>query len=251
MSKQNEQELIKAKEYFDKLKASKETVTDTKLKQFYDNALVLLNKAVRTGQVLKQKKLMFFIDIITKEHELLELGIDTYVNKSEIDNYIKKVNDRAVKIVELKNYQREIPDEAVEAVEKTKDVFDEFYVVFTDYTDVHKDDAKRREVEKDPILFGAFIDRTESKQVHQRFYFLADWIDEYCDLTLGKMLEEIKDIENRDVEMKISTPEDLDAIRDRLKRTKSVRGEWVEEHPDAKEVKKTFFGKVRSSIKKK
>jgi len=40
---------------------------------------------------------------------------------------------------------------------------------------------KEKEKAKDPILFGVMKNS-------RNLYFIADWEDEYCDLTLSKML---------------------------------------------------------------
>lgn len=85
---------------------------------------------------------------------------------------------------------REVPDDLVEVIEKTKDIFDEFYVVFTDYTGKEERKVTKERRDKDPILFGVFKNKTN---VSDRFYFLGDWVDEYCDLTLDKMIAEYKE----------------------------------------------------------
>ncbi|MDU7184950.1 MAG: hypothetical protein E6294_02830, partial [Klebsiella sp.] len=74
-----------------------------------------------------------------------------------------------------------------------KDKFDEFFIVFTDYTGEKEREVKKERIEKDPILFGAFLNE-ETKVVADRFYFLGDWIDEYCDLTLDKMICSMKEL---------------------------------------------------------
>ena len=117
------------------------------------------------------------------------MGIDTFVYKDKIEDYIENVADKSVKIIELSRYMREVPDDLVETVEKTKDLFDEFYVVFTDYTGAEERKVQKEKRYKDPILFGAFKNQ---RNVADRFYFLGDWVDEYCDLTLDKMIEQYK-----------------------------------------------------------
>jgi hypothetical protein len=42
------------------------------------------------------------------------------------------------------------------------------------------------EKKKDPILFGVI-------QNSRKLYFIGDWTDEFCDLTLDKMMEIISD----------------------------------------------------------
>ena len=42
-------------------------------------------------------------------------------------------------------------------------------------------------------MFGAFLDKDDTRSlkldVHNRLYFLADWEDEYCNLTYDKLLQ--------------------------------------------------------------
>lgn len=121
------------------------------------------------------------------------MGISTYIYKDTIEDYIENVADKTVKIVELSRYMREVPDELVDTIEKTKPLFDEFYVIFTDYTSKEERKVEKERRDKDPILFGVFKNNTN---VADRFYFLGDWIDEYCDLTLDKMVEQYKEKKN-------------------------------------------------------
>lgn len=90
-----------------------------------------------------------------------------------------------MKIIELERYEREIPDEIVDVIAKTKDLFDQMYIVFTDYTGKEERKIAAEKKDKDPILFGTFQDRKQKVCV-DRFYYLGDWVDEYCDLTLDQ-----------------------------------------------------------------
>ena len=90
-------------------------------------------------------------------------------------------------------YPRDIPDEIVEVVAKTKNIFDRLYIVFTDYTGKVERQVEAERRRKDPILFGTFqkigVVR-DSSLINDRFYYLGDWEDEFCDLTLDKFLKE-------------------------------------------------------------
>lgn len=178
---------ITPSQYFDYLKDAKKQITTDALKNSYGVFLALAEKYNKLGQKESLKKLSFLADTLIKEEKLIELGITTYVYKDTIEDYITNVADKTVKIVELSRYMREVPDDLVETVTKTKDLFDEFYVVFTDYTGKEERKVEKERRDKDPILFGAFKNLTN---VSDRFYFLGDWVDEYCDLTLDKMVEE-------------------------------------------------------------
>ena len=186
-----EEEKIDEKEltpyqYFKNVKSKINEMNDKDLNKLYSISSELLEKYKKTGQIKAAKKLAFHIKSIIKEKEIIDLGITKFIYRDDIENYIDNIAKDVVKIIELKNYPREIPDELVETIEKTKDIFDEMYVLFTDYTgEVEKEVEK----ERDPILFGSFIDRTVD-EMSQRMYYLGDWVDEYCDLTLDKLISQ-------------------------------------------------------------
>lgn len=192
MTKENTEKKkeITPSKYFDFLKGAKKTITLDSIKKSFDVFIKLGEKYQRLGQVESLKKLCFLADTLQKEEKLIELGVTTYVYKDVIEDYITNVADKTVKIIELSRYMREIPDELIETIEKTKELFDELYVVFTDYTGKEERKVEKERRDKDPILFGVFKNRTN---VADRFYFIGDWVDEYCDLTLDKMVEQYKE----------------------------------------------------------
>ena len=180
---------ITAKQFFDIIKNRKETINNHKLQQYYESCLKLIKKFQITGQTDSLKKLQFHISCMEKELKLLELGIDTYIEFSEIKKFIQNVKDEEILLVEMSDFPREIPDELIPLIEQTKEIFDKFYILFTDYTgEIKQDITEKREKEKDPILFGAFVSNGSNITKLERFYYLGDWIDEYCDLTLEKLL---------------------------------------------------------------
>ena len=132
---------------FEDLKSKVKHITYNDLQQIFDFSLQLASKFKATGQVRALQKLLFVVDSIEKERHLIQFGIDRYIYKDEIDYYIDNFSNehKPIKIIELENYNREVPDEIVEAVQKTKDIFDQFYVLYTDYSDL---DGKRVESTK-------------------------------------------------------------------------------------------------------
>lgn len=182
-----EKKNLTASEYFDKIKSLKNENSDEALDKFYDASLVMLNKYKRAGQKKMMKKVMFIIDNITKERELVKKGINIFIYKEDIEDYINEVENKDVKIIEASNYPREIPDELIDIMEDTREIFSDFYILFTDYNGKEEKKIAKERREKDPILFGAF---KHNGELYERFYFLGDWVDEYCDLTLEKLLKE-------------------------------------------------------------
>ena len=181
--------VIQPSKYFEILKDKKKTISDQDLVDSYNSALILAHKYSITGQEKSLKRLAFHVQAISKERDLVKLGFTTYVEREDIETYINEVADKSIKIIELKNYEREIPEEAVLALEKVKNIFDQFYIIYTDYSRKEQRKIAKEKQDKDPILFGVF-QNSESKFILDRFYFIADWVDPYCDLTLDKLVKQ-------------------------------------------------------------
>ena len=243
-------------EVFTSIKDSIQSISEDDLNSLKEAAEYLAAKYFKSGQIAALKKLAFSLEVINKEKQLIDMGINTFIYKDDIDFYIDNAKDNTpVKLIELKNYPREIPDEIVEIIDKVKDIFDEMYIIYTDYTGKEE---KRIEAEKrstDPILFGVFMSTTNRVCV-DRFYVLGDWIDEHCDLTLDKLLYELKLHKryNRDVYVPMSLNE-LKGYLNNLNNNISFDASLdistpylaVEKTPKAEQ---SFFDKVRTFFKK-
>lgn len=232
-------------EYFDLLKGKRKEITDKELSKFYDNALSLLNKYMITGQTAAIKKLIFLIETVEKERKLVKSGFNTFVYRDDIEDYIDNVAKDTVKIIELERYEREIPDEIVEVISETKELFDKMYIVFTDYTGKVERQVERERRAKDPILFGTF-QNPKNRILVERFYFLGDWEDEYCDLTLDKLVAQMEN-QGKKVEHKISTPEDIEKLKQQLEQLTPTENSYRVEERDKK---KGFFKNIRIGKKK-
>lgn len=232
-------------EYFEQVKERKHNITDEELLKVYDNCLELLNKYKITGQKKGMRKLLFHLECIEKEREIVKMGITTFIYRDDIEEYIDTVAKDTVKIIELENYEREIPDEIVGIIEKVKDKFDQLYVVFTDYTGKVERKVQKERRAKDPILFGTFQNQT-SRTVIDRFYYLGDWEDEYCDLTLDKMVNETEKAGKRNIVKTISTPTDIQELKEQLGTLESRNDTFV---ITKNAHKKSFFGNIKTFLK--
>ena len=228
-------------QYFENLKERKNKVTDADLVKFYDNAMVMLNKYRITGQVEGMKKLIFHIETVEKERELVKMGIDTFVYVEDVEEYIDDVSQNTIKIIELDRYERDIPDEVVDVVAKTKHLFTRFYVVFTDYTGRVERKVAQERRDRDPILFGTFK-MIGSQDPPEKFYFLADWEDVYCDLTLAKMVSEVKEANGKDIAITISTPTEMAELKQQLDSLVWENGTYKVK--EQKKAKKNFFSNI-------
>jgi len=243
------EENLTPQEYFAVVKERKSKATDKQLMAIYDNCLELLNKYKITGQYKGATKLIFHLECIEKELEIVRMGIDTFVYRDDIEYYIDNVASDVVKIIELENYQREIPDEIVDVIAKVKDKFDQLYVVFTDYTGEAERQVEKERIAKDPILFGTF-QSPKDNVVIDRFYYLGDWVDEYCNLTLDKMVNETNREIHRKIEHTIKTPEDIAELKEQID-SLIANNNGNRFTVDESNKKKSFFSSIKSFISRK
>ena len=242
-----EQNEMNPQEYFNYVKGRKSTITDEGLQKVYDNCLELLNKYHITGQKKGMRKLLFHLECIEKEREIVKMGINTFVYREDVEYYIDSVAKNTVKIIDLASYEREIPDSVVEIIAQVKDKFDQLYIVFTDYTGKIEKQVEKERRQKDPILFGVFQD-TQSRSIVDRFYYIADWEDEYCDLTLDKMVNETKRVGKRNILRTISTPEDIETLKAQLAALEEQNGRSGFVMKEEAPTKKSFFRNIKTAL---
>ena len=161
---------------------------------FYMNAIESAkeNGQIALLEILKEKK-----EGILKEVKLLDSLNEQiqYVSEEDVVKFYKKANlkNKMLKLTWIKNYARLIPSDVLEK----KKVFDEIDI-FDNYVILHFDKNgdstemthAEKEKAKDPILFGVL-------KGTRKLYYIGDWIDEYCDLTLDKFLSTLEMEESR------------------------------------------------------
>ena len=187
-------------EFFDLVKGAKHKVEDEAIRRQMEYAEKLLRKFKITKQKEAAAKVEFYVGAYIKELKLKNLGITDFVYAMDINEYTKYVNSstkRHVAFDYLESFEREIPDEIVDKLEALDGIFDRYVIMFTDYTKKTREKAEKKQSrakkEKDPILFGIFGKWNENGECilsSNRMYVIGDWTDEYCDLTLGRMLTE-------------------------------------------------------------
>ena len=177
------------REYFEYVKSKKQTITEEELLKVYDAALELMKKYMITKQKKAINKLQFFLESVEQELPIIKAGYNQFIYRWDMEEYIEKISDNSVFIMEVSKYEREYPDEVVDEILKAQEVFgeDNLYVVFTDYTKKEQRKIAKERREKDPIIFGAL---KKDGKVLDRLYYICDWVDEYCDLTLDKLVNE-------------------------------------------------------------
>lgn len=143
----------------------------------------LIKEANASGQVAYSEHLQKERKRIAKELVLIGSGFLLYISSSDIDKFNKFRNEK-IKLDSIRNYCRKIPDKVLAELHRAKQlgVFSDFKILHYDPTgEAVKLTEKEKEAKKDPILFGEIEGST-------RLYYIGDWIDEYCDLTLDEFL---------------------------------------------------------------
>lgn len=140
--------------------------------------------AERNGQTALKEKLLS--NLIVNKYESVLFANNYYqVLTEEVVVQLAKKSPKGLSLTYLQNYSRMIPIEAMrEKNEADKlHVFDNYCVMYYDPDGkVYLETAEERHKRKDPILFGMIAGSN-------KLYYICDWIDEYCDLTLDKVVE--------------------------------------------------------------
>lgn len=176
---------IDALEFFSLVKlSSKESVAT--YRDRVSDYLSAVHNAVTVGQTALMEDLLR--GLVTNKYEsvLFAEGLYYVVTEEQIVSFVKQC-EKGIKLDYIKNFTRPLPQDVVSKIERINqlEVFDNYVVLYYDpegkiYKETAREEAKR----KDPIVFGVIAGST-------KLYYIADWVDEYCDLTLEKFIDAI------------------------------------------------------------
>ena len=136
------------------------------------------------GQRALMEQLQRNLNVARAEAQLFARGYKKYVTEETLVQFVKKC-EKGLRLDWVANFARVIPDDVLEKKKRTDElgVFDNYVVLHYDPQGkawMETEEARRKR--KDPILFGVI-------QGSRKLYFIADWIDEVCDLTLDGIAE--------------------------------------------------------------
>ena len=143
-----------------------------------------LHNAVDIGQTALQEELLK--GLITNKYEslLYSEGYYKVIDESTMVDFVKKC-EKGLSLDYIKNFSRPIPENVAEKISKLNEleIFDNYVVLHYDpkktaFKETEYEKAKR----KDPIIFGLIAGS-------RKLYYVTDWIDEFCDLTLEKFVD--------------------------------------------------------------
>lgn len=126
-------------------------------------------------------------------------GFDCKISEEQVVEFVKRA-ESGIRLDYIENFARPIPEDIIKIKLKTDDllVFDNYCVMYYDkesksYKQTEAEKEAERRKRTDPILFGLI---SGSKNL----YYVADWIDEYCDLTLEEFLK-VSGLEKKAIEI--------------------------------------------------
>jgi hypothetical protein len=173
-------------EFFNKVKLSSKNSICTYRNRVQDY-LIAIHNAIRSGQVALVEELARGMVVNKYEAVLESEGFYHAITEKQLVSFLLKT-EKGVKLNYIKNFTRPLPIEICEKIEKLNqlEIFDNYVVLYYDVNgEIYKETEKEKVKRKDPILFGVIAGST-------KLYYVDDWVDEYCDLTLEKFLDVAK-----------------------------------------------------------
>ena len=150
--------------------------------------LLAIKKAKLMGQTALIDQWLGRMFIAKYESFLRAKGFHHKITEAQLVKFVKKTK-KGVVLTYVKNFSHPIPDQVLQKKLEADDlhVFDNYVILHYDpsgkvYAKTEQEKEKERSYRSDPILFGLIADSRD-------LYYITDWTDEYCDLTLDKFLE--------------------------------------------------------------
>ena len=186
---------IKLKElvlFFNNIKNNIKTLDKSIIDTIINNYKIALVSAEENNQISLKENIIDISNLYKMESILCASIFNRYINEIDVLDFYNKASKHEklntnLKITYIKNFIKPIPKEVSDKRKESEDlcVFDNYVIMHYDYNNTATKDTKEEiEKKKDPILFGVI---SGSKKL----YYIADWIDDYCDLTLEKFIETI------------------------------------------------------------
>lgn len=150
--------------------------------------MIALKQANELGQKALADKLT--AEIFTNKYESILYAENFHykITEEELVYFVKKT-EKGVRLDYIENFARPIPKEVAEIKKKADSllVFDNYCVLHYDpdlksYKQTKEEEEKLRRKKADPILFGMI-------NGSRNLYYITDWIDEYCNLTLEEFIK--------------------------------------------------------------
>lgn len=161
----------------------------------------VIRMADESGQTALKEQLLRQLIIHRYESVLFSIGCVKAITEKQLVGFVKE-SERGLALTYVANYSRVIPPDVV-AVKRELDkleVFDNYAVLHYSPNapaETQTEEEKQKELRRkqDPILFGII-------EGSDKLYYVADWIDEYCDLQWTEIVDKLGGVELAKSEIK-------------------------------------------------
>jgi hypothetical protein len=176
--------LLKPIVVFKFLKEGFKPIERKNLSNRLEKACQILESTSITNQIALREKIQAKFGKFLREQEMIACGFTMFLEREILQTFVDSVREKVVKITPIKNYVRLIPKEVKAKMEIAQErrLFDDYVVIHCDPE--NKAVEKTIEEKKDPILCGVIKESS-------RYYFVGDWMDEICDITMDSLLEHL------------------------------------------------------------
>ena len=149
------------------------------------------NKAVENGQEALGNKLLGELAREARESVLYTKGIKHFIEKADIDKHKKNIRGGHISDTKFDDFIRVVPDDVIKKKKAVEQFFDGFVIYHYWDKEVEKKREKKQKYTpdersrmRDPVLFGVISETN-------RLYFIADWEDEFCDLSFEELIDHL------------------------------------------------------------
>ena len=145
----------------------------------------VMNTCLETGQKALADEMLLELAGVLSIQACAASGYDTTIMRGDILKYLG--HDSKVSFDTLDKFPRPIPPNIRKIISKVKSsgLFRELWVLYHNPDKTELKSTLDKIVAKDPILFGKGI-------LEDRFFYITDWMDEACDLTLDGLIKHLK-----------------------------------------------------------
>lgn len=178
--------------FFDTIKENNNILNKDSINDVLDKYQITLINAQDNNQVALVEKILDYAKILKLELILSHSKFNKYLSEEDIVNFYNVASKHEkfktkLKLTYIKNFIKVIPDDITKLKKEADNlmIFDNYVIMHYDYNNDSVSETKEeKEKRKDPILFGVI---SGSKNL----YFIGDWVDDYCDLTLDEIIKKI------------------------------------------------------------
>lgn len=178
--------------FFWKLKYSISELDYNNIVEVISKYKTVLENAKANSQIALCEKLEEYVKTLKEELVLSTSKFNKFLEEEDVIKFYNKASkhetlETNLCLTYVKNFVKIIPNDVAELKRQAEDlqVFDNYVILHYDFEGNSVEDTiEEKEKKKDPILFGII-------KGSKRLYYIGDWIDEYCDLTLDALIKTI------------------------------------------------------------